>query len=289
IVRRRRPAVVLSLGGYASVPCAVAALIWRVPVVVAEQNAVPGAANRLVSRWARACAVSFAGTELPKAEFTGNPVRHEVLAVDRSDSAARDAARRRLGVGEGRRFILAFGGSLGALRINRAVADAATALEDRADLAVRHVIGRRDWDEFSELRNRAFAGLEYTAVEYEHDMPSALLAADLVICRSGASSVAELAAAGVPAVLVPLPGAPGDHQTANARALVDAGAARMIVDADMAGPRLVREIEELDATQLAAMGAAAARTARRDAASSVGALLVRHAARPPLTANEGSS
>ncbi|MCB0997245.1 MAG: glycosyltransferase, partial [Acidimicrobiales bacterium] len=108
IVRRRRPAVVLSLGGYASVPCAVAALIWRVPVVVAEQNAVPGAANRLVSRWARACAVSFAGTELPKAELTGNPVRDEVLAVDRSDSAARDAARRRLGVGEGRRLILAF-------------------------------------------------------------------------------------------------------------------------------------------------------------------------------------
>lgn len=282
LVRRHRPGVVLSLGGYASVPCAIAALLWRVPVVVAEQNAVPGAANRLVAHRASACAVSFPGTALRRAVVTGNPVREEVLEVRRDDVAARAEARRELGVAPGRRLVLAFGGSLGARRINRAVADAVETLADRSDLAVRHVVGRRDWEEFRHLRERRFEALDYTAVDYEHHMPRALLAADLVICRSGASSVAELAAVGVPSVLVPLPGAPGDHQTANAAALVGAGAAVMVPDVELDGARLVAELDALmsDPLRLSMMAAAAAAVAHRDAAARVGSLLVDKATRP---------
>ena len=146
LVGRLRPRVVVSVGGYASVPCALAAVARRVPVVVAEQNATPGAANRLVARFARACAVSFPGTPLPRAVVTGNPVRPEILAIDRARDGA--AARARLGVEPGRRLVLIFGGSLGALRINQAAVEAVALWAGRADLQVRHVIGARDWERF---------------------------------------------------------------------------------------------------------------------------------------------
>jgi len=120
LIRARRPAVVLAMGGWASVSCAMAAVGRGVPVVVAEQNAVPGASNRLVGRFAKAAAVPFAGTPLPRAVVTGNPVRAEILAVDRSP-AGRAAARAALGLPEGRTVVAVFGGSLGALRLNKAV------------------------------------------------------------------------------------------------------------------------------------------------------------------------
>ena len=141
LVRRLRPAVVVALGGYASVPCVIGAVLWRVPIVVAEQNAVPGAANRLASRFARACAVSFADVDLPRATWTGNPVRPEVLAVANTTDAEMRAARNRIGIGEDRVLVAVFGGSLGARRINNAIADAVPGWHQRADLAVRHVTG----------------------------------------------------------------------------------------------------------------------------------------------------
>src|SRR5690606_1005585 len=137
LVGRRRPRVVVSVGGYASVPCALAAVVRRVPIVVAEQNAAPGAANRLVGRFAKACAVSFPGTPLPRAVVTCNPVRPAVLAIDRARDAA--AARTTLGIAPGRRVVLVFGGSLGALRINRAAVEAARLWAGRGDLHVRHI------------------------------------------------------------------------------------------------------------------------------------------------------
>ncbi|HUJ65121.1 MAG TPA: glycosyltransferase, partial [Acidimicrobiales bacterium] len=116
LVGRIRPSVVISVGGYASVPCALAAALWRVPLIVAEQNAVPGLANRIAGRFASACAVSFAGTPLPRAVLTGNPVRPEILAVDRScDSRA--AARAELGLPANGVVVAVAGGSLGARRI----------------------------------------------------------------------------------------------------------------------------------------------------------------------------
>ncbi|HZA86543.1 MAG TPA: UDP-N-acetylglucosamine--N-acetylmuramyl-(pentapeptide) pyrophosphoryl-undecaprenol N-acetylglucosamine transferase, partial [Acidimicrobiales bacterium] len=245
LVGRRKPRVVVSVGGYASVPCALAAVLRRVPIVVAEQNAAPGAANRLVSRFAKACAVSFEGTPLPRAVVTGNPVRPEVLAIDRSRDAA--PARTKLDVEPGRSVVLVFGGSLGALRINRAAVDAVRRWADRSDLHVRHVIGSRDWEEITADGPPVPMGaaVHYQAVEYDDDMPTSLAAADVAVCRSGASTSFELLGAGVPAVLVPSPHVTADHQTANARHLVEAGAAVLVPDGELDGARLVAEVDGL--------------------------------------------
>ena len=278
LLRRLRPAVVLGLGGYASVPCALAARMLRIPLVVSEQNAVPGLANRWAGRWARAAAVSFPSTKLPRAVLTGNPVRDEVQRVNREND--RPAARASLEVDEGRRLVLVVSGSLGAARINRAAFEAVRHWADREDLAVYHVIGRRDWQELAHLRpDLSGAALDYRAVEYEADMPKAYAAADLVIGRAGASSVAELALVGLPSVLVPLPGAPGDHQTANAAHLVAVGGAVMVPDSEMNGARMVEEVDNLLTAPglLGAMGREAAGAGRRDADSRVADLLEQHA------------
>lgn len=279
LLRRERPRVVLSLGGFASVPCAVGARALRIPVVVHEQNAVPGAANRMIGRFAKACAVSFPNTDLPHAVMTGNPVRPEMLAVDRS---ARDEARAALGVSKDRTLVVVTGGSLGALNLNRAALAAAKTWRDRSDLAVHHVIGARDWDLLEAERaeaSAAGAGLQYRAVRYEHEMPDVFNAADLVVSRAGASTTAELAVVGVASILVPLPGAPGDHQTRNADALVQAGAAERVTDADFDGDLLVTTVDRLlaDPARLPAMSAAATQVARPDAADHVAQLLEEHA------------
>ncbi len=279
LVGNRRPRVVVSVGGYASVPCALAAAVRRVPIVVAEQNAAPGAANRLVSRFAKACAVSFPDTPLPRAVVTGNPVRPEVLAIDRAHDAG--GARARLGVEPGRRVVLVFGGSLGALRINRAAIDAVRLWARRGDLHVRHVIGSRDWDELTAPGSPLPPGapLRYQAVEYDDDMPTSLAAADLVVCRSGASTSFELLAAGLPSVLVPSPFVTADHQTANARHLERAGAAVVVPDAELDGKRLAVEVDTLlaDPRRLGGMAQSARAASRPAAAAEIAALVERYA------------
>jgi undecaprenyldiphospho-muramoylpentapeptide beta-N-acetylglucosaminyltransferase len=279
LVRRRRPAVVVALGGYASVACALAAVLLGIPVVVAEQNAVPGAANRLVARFAKAAAVSFPGTELPRAVVTGNPVRPEILAVDRRRD--RGPARATLGLPEDRVVIVAFGGSLGARRVNQAVAGLVERWADRDDVAVRHVVGERDWENETgrgEERDGS-SGILYRPVRYEDDMPTTLAAADLVVSRAGATTVAELAVLGLPSILVPLPIATADHQTANARHLVDLGAARLVPDAELDVDRLEAELTPLiaDPAALVAMGDAGRALGFADAADRVAALAMEHA------------
>jgi undecaprenyldiphospho-muramoylpentapeptide beta-N-acetylglucosaminyltransferase len=284
LVRRDRPRVVLAVGGYASVSCALAALVFRVPLVVAEQNARAGASNRLVARWARASAVPFTTTDLPKAVVTGNPVRAEVLAIDRERDRA--GARGSLGVGDGRVLLLAFAGSLGATRINDAVVGVARRLRGRSDLSIRHVLGRRDYARLAatlaELEADLAAGdgeLEYRAVEYESAMPVALAAADVAVCRAGGTTVAELAVVGLPAVLVPLPIATRDHQTANARELVDAGAAVLVADAELDVDRLESLLAPLldEPGRREAMAAAAAALGRPEAGARVADLVEEHA------------
>jgi len=276
LVRRRRPSVVLVLGGYASVACTVGAVLWRVPIVVMEQNARAGAASRLAGRFARACAVPFVETDLPRRVVTGNPVRAEVLAIDRERD--RVDARARLGVGPDRVFIAVVTGSLGARRVNEAVLGAATRWSTRRDLSIRHVIGSRDWEALQE-RLPSTDGLEYVAVRYEDHMETVLAAADLVVGRAGGTTVAELAEVGVASVVVPLPGAPRDHQTANAAALVRVGGAVLIADVDLDGDRLADAIEALisDPDRLTRMGAAAHTLSRPDAADAVAELVERHA------------
>ncbi len=277
LVGRLRPRVVIAVGGYASVAVALAAVIRRVPVVVAEQNVVPGLANRLVARFARASAVSFAGTPLPRPVVTGNPIRAEIAAIDpRRD---RMLARAAFGVEEGRRLVLVFGGSLGALRINRAVLDALGGWSDRADLAVHHVMGARDWEELSRAVPASLGQLDYQAVAYEDQMPAALAAADVAVCRAGSSTCFELAAVGLPSVLVPSPVVTADQQTRNARHLVEAGGAVLVADADLDGPRLRAEVDALlsDGARWAEMSEAALRWARPDAAAAIAALAGEHA------------
>jgi UDP-N-acetylglucosamine--N-acetylmuramyl-(pentapeptide) pyrophosphoryl-undecaprenol N-acetylglucosamine transferase len=261
------------MGGYASVTCALAAAALRVPLVVAEQNAVPGASNRLVGRFAKACAVPFPGTPLPRSVVTGNPVRSEILAVDRS-AEGRAAARVALGLPEDRTVIAVFGGSLGALRLNNAVLGAFDTWGGRSDLAVRHVVGERDWSLVTS-ETRQLDGLFWQPVRYDDQRELSLAAADLAVSRAGGNTVAELAAVRLPSILVPLPGAPGDHQTANARHLAGAGAAVLVPDGELSAARLVREVEGLlgDPGRLAAMSEAAAGVGRRDAADAVAELV----------------
>lgn len=291
ILRRHRPAVVVGLGGYASVPCALAAIVKRVPLVLAEQNAVPGAANRILSRFARAVAVAWPATRLERAVWTGNPVRAEIAAVDRG--RRRVSARQQLGVADDRCLIVVFGGSLGARSINQALLDALPIWRERSDLQVRHITGRRDhtWvsEQAAQLRGASPA---CDLVEYEDDMATVYAAADLIVARAGATSVAELAAVGVPAILVPLPGAPGDHQTANAGALVAAGAAVLVPDGELDGARLARETDSLimDPERRRAMERAGRSLGRGDAAGAVVDLIEAHASRElPRNSPTGAS
>ena len=278
LVRRRRPNVVLVLGGYASIACTIGAVIWRVPIIVMEQNARAGAANRLAGRFAKACAVPFVETDLPRSVVTGNPVRAEVLAIDRDRDRA--SARAALGVSGDRTFIAVVTGSLGSRKVNESVFDAVSRWSTRTDLSIRHVIGSRDWDSVQDRLPRG-DGIEYIAVRYEDHMDTVLAAADLLIGRAGGTTVAELAEVGVAGVLVPLPQAPRDHQTANAAALVRAGAAVLIPDAELDGRRLVAEVQPLvdEPSKLERMGIAAHTLAQSDAADAVAELVERHARR----------
>jgi undecaprenyldiphospho-muramoylpentapeptide beta-N-acetylglucosaminyltransferase len=279
LMRRERPRVVVAVGGYASVPIALAAVLWRVPIIVAEQNARPGAANRLVARFAAVCAVSFPGTPLRRAIVTGNPVRADVLAVDRARDG--DAAKAALGIERGRSMVLVMGGSLGARRVNLAAIDAVTCWRDRPDLAVRHLVGGRDWDEVDKLLQAPASTdkLQYQRIRYETDMPRVLAAADVAVCRSGATTCFELAAVGLPAVLVPSPNVTADHQTANAQHLVDAGAAVLLPEAELVGDRLTKEVDALlaDPMHLATMAGAARGLARPHAADEIAGLAEEHA------------
>lgn len=282
LLREHRPAVVVALGGYASVPAGLWAVLLRVPIVVAEQNAVPGLANRIIGRFATACAVSYEDTDLRRSVWTGNPVRPEILAVASAADESRTTARAALGIAPERTLVVVFGGSLGARTINNATVDALTALADRGDLEIRHIIGKRD---FADVEARASlppdAALRYTPIEYESDMASVYAAADLVVCRAGATSCAELAVTGTPAVLVPLPGAPGDHQTANARALERAGGAELLADSIFDGALMVDTITRLVAKPeiLESMRVGALRVARPDAAHAVADLVELHSSR----------
>jgi undecaprenyldiphospho-muramoylpentapeptide beta-N-acetylglucosaminyltransferase len=285
LVGRLRPKVTVAVGGYASAPAALASVIWRVPVVVAEQNAVPGLANRLAGRFAAASAVSFEGTPLPRAVVTGNPVRPEVVAAGSgagsgAEGDRRATARAGLGLPDDRVLVVVSGGSLGARRINTAVVELARRWSNRSDICLYHVVGRRDFAEMSADRPTGPpGGLDYRQIEFEDRMPELLAAADLAVGRAGASTVAELAVIGVPSVLVPLPGAPGDHQTLNAVRLAEAGAAVLVPDGELDAARLEAELGPLVGSpeRRARMAGAARAMGRPGAAAEVAELVEKHA------------
>ena len=288
LLARWRPSVTVTVGGFAGVPASLASVLLRVPLVIVNVDAVPGASNRMFGRFARSSAVAFPGTPLPRAVVTGAPVSAAALAADRSP-ARRAAVRDEFAVHPSRRLVVASGGSLGSGRINGAVLGLAERWAERGDLTIVHAAGTRNLDAAlaaaAELglgpADGAGAGLDYRVVGYEPRLTALLGACDLAVCRAGASTVAELTAIGTPSVLVPLPGAPGDHQTKNARVLSDAGAAVLLPDGECTDVVLAsilgRLLEDDDA--LESMGEAAAGLGRRDAADLI-AELAEAAARP---------
>jgi UDP-N-acetylglucosamine--N-acetylmuramyl-(pentapeptide) pyrophosphoryl-undecaprenol N-acetylglucosamine transferase len=259
LLRTRRPRVVVSVGGYASLPAVLAARRLRIPIVVVSYDRRPGRASQLAARFAVASAVAFPGSGLPRARLTGAPLRRAVLEVD--PARDRPAAREALDLPPERFVVLAAGGSLGSAVLNDAVRGFVALSEERGDLAVRHVVGKRFLtdEDATAAAGPARDGILYTVVGYEERMPLAYAAADLVVARAGASTVAELAAIGVPSILVPWPGAAADHQTDNARSLAAVGAAVLLPESQLTPGRLASEIEQLraDPSTLPAMAAAA--------------------------------
>ena len=257
--RADRPSVVVSVGGYASLPSVLAARSLGIPVVVVSYDRRPGRASRLAARRAAACAVAFDESPLPRAEVTGAPVRQEILDVDRE--AGRDAARRALGVDDDRFLVAVMGGSLGSGVLNSAIANYVRTHADDQGLAVRQVAGER-FAEAIESAGDGSSGIAHRVVGYESDMASVYAGADLLVGRGGASTVHEVAVTGIPSILVPWAGAADDHQTDNVEWLSEVGAAVLLGEDDIEasdGARLGEEIERLrtDDERRAALSAAA--------------------------------
>ncbi len=266
LLRRLAPDVVMGGGGYVAGPVGLAALSLRVPLVLTEADSRLGLTNRALAPFSRRVCLAF---ELPgrnggRYRVTGRPVT--AFGRDRA------AARARFGIAPQETCVLVFGGSLGARSLNLAALEAF----DAAPFRVLHVCGSRD---YAQLRERPLrAGYDLREQLDMEDFADALAAADLVVARAG-GSVFEIAAHGLPAILVPYPHAAGDHQSSNARWMSDAGAAVVIADAQLTAARLAGEVSELlaDRDRLAAMAAASRGLARPDAARDVASELLQAA------------
>jgi len=264
IVTARRPSLVIGVGGYSSGPVVLVAALRGVPAMLLEQNAVPGLTNRLLARVVQAAAVTFDSTRVffgSKAFVSGNPVRpeffeaaepHQESALDDQTSVTR---------------VLVFGGSQGAHAINVAMVEAAPQLAaGRPPLRLTHQTGERD----VEMVRTAYrqAGVQAEVEPFLYDMGRRLATADVIVCRAGATTLAEITAAGKPAILIPLPTATDDHQRMNAETLANSGAAEMLLQRDVTGPVLAEHLLALagDVERRAQMAAAARSLARPDAA-----------------------
>ncbi len=228
LLRRERPHLILGSGGYVCVPVVLAAALLRIPSILMEQNAIPGKAIRLLARFARKICVSLPGCRdgLPedRIEVTGNPIREEILTRDRAQ------AREALGLPQGRPCLLVTGASQGAASLNRAVIQALPGWREQ-DWTVLHLTGPRHLDEVL-CRTEGLTGgnLDYRAFGYQEDIAGLYAAADLVVCRAGATTLAEITARGLPAILVPYPFAAERHQDHNAAVLAERGAALVLAD-----------------------------------------------------------
>ena len=267
VLSKRRPHLVIGVGGYSSGPIVLAAAMRGMATMLLEQNAVPGLTNRLLARVVRAAAVTYDSTSAffgEKAFVSGNPVRAEfvdIAAGSKSYAGDRPAPEVEL---------LIFGGSQGAHAINVAMVDAASVLAAIGGaLKITHQTGERDAEMVK--AGYAVAGLDAQVEPFLFDMGARLGRADLVVSRAGATTLAELTAAGKPSILVPLPTATDDHQRKNAEALASAGAAVVMLQKDASGPALAKAIGGLvnDPAARARMGAAARSLARPDAAKAI--------------------
>lgn len=255
LIRDRDVDVVVGVGGYVAAPAYLAARRARVPLALHEANARPGMANRLGSRFTRYVGVAFEGTPLRHARFVGMPLRVEIETLDRG--AMRDEAMRTFRIDPARRTLLVTGGSLGAVRLNETIRASLTALVD-AGWQVLHITGARD-------SGAAVEAEHYHPLEYCDRMDLALAIADLAVSRAGSATVSELTALGIPAVYVPLAIGNGE-QRLNARQAVDAGAARLVENAEFTPEWVRSSLVPLlrDDAAIAAMAACAEAIGVRD-------------------------
>ncbi|MFM8955847.1 MAG: UDP-N-acetylglucosamine--N-acetylmuramyl-(pentapeptide) pyrophosphoryl-undecaprenol N-acetylglucosamine transferase [Actinomycetota bacterium] len=244
-LRLWRPRVVVSVGGFASEPAVRAARALGIPVVVVSYDQQPGLATRRQARKAAAVATAFAGSVLPGAKHTGAPVRNSVRRLVRN-TAADDSARARaaasFGINPSRRIVVAMGGSLGSQTINAAIEGWVAENKQRDDLAVLHLAGERCGD--GPGGSFGATGIHYVRRASHANMADVWLIADVVVCRAGASTIAELVAVGAAGVVVPWAAAADDHQRRNARWLSDAGAAIVVDEADVA-TRFAKELSRV--------------------------------------------
>ncbi|MBI5170826.1 MAG: undecaprenyldiphospho-muramoylpentapeptide beta-N-acetylglucosaminyltransferase [Candidatus Eisenbacteria bacterium] len=285
LVLTENPQVVLGTGGYVSAPISFAAKLLGRPLILQEQNSRPGLANRLLSRIADEVHLSFleARSDFPRKDHlkvTGNPVRAHILAGDS------DAAMREFELDPSRPVVFVFGGSLGAQRINEAAIETMRQLQGRVSLQLILQTGRADFDRVKAIVEAE--KLPARVLPFVKKIHMAYAAADLVVCRAGAMTLAEIAVCGLPAILVPYPYAAHNHQEENATNLVDRGAAVMILDAELTGDRLAREVAHLlaDKQALSRMSANARLFARPDAASRLAKTLLRRAEGKPEVVEE---
>lgn len=264
VLHKFRADVVLGVGGYASGPAMIAAILQGCPTMVFEPNLQPGFANRMVAGFVRAAAVHFEGTKkhFKNARVTGVPVRKEFFALPV------------IGAAQGK-TLLVTGGSQGAHAINETMCKAIRELEAEVKgLMVVHQTGQKDCDEVR--RVYAEAGVQAEVSAFLDDMPSAFARADVVLCRSGASTCAELAASGCVSVFVPFPFATDDHQTRNAQAFVERGAAEMILQKELTEEKLVSTLAPLlnDDTRRAKMSDAARGLAHPNATAEIAQMIL---------------
>jgi len=247
IIKKFKPAAVVGTGGYVCGPVVIAAGSLRVPTLIHEQNALPGITNRILSVFAGQVATTFEDSverfpRKAKVKVTGLPVRPEILTADR------DNAREKLGIPGHQKLVLSFGGSQGARSINMAMVGVIGRFKGSDSVRFIHVTGQAQYDAFLKecrRKNISLAENNVQIVPYMHNMPEALAAADLVICRAGAATLAEITVRGLPSILVPYPYAAGNHQEYNARALVEKGAAEMILDDEVNEKLLVNKINSM--------------------------------------------
>ncbi|HWJ04001.1 MAG TPA: undecaprenyldiphospho-muramoylpentapeptide beta-N-acetylglucosaminyltransferase [Verrucomicrobiae bacterium] len=258
ILRDFKPTVVVGTGGYVCFSVVMLAALLKIPTLIQEQNALPGRTNRILAHVASKVAVTFPESIryfTPKAHIvvTGLPVRDEVVSADRAGGISA------FGLKEGKFTILGVGGSQGARSLNRAMVEVIANTAAYDDFQVIHVTGQAGYDEtLKELEVRGIRPAESGNITFEpylYNIAQALAAADLVVCRAGATTIAEVEVRGLPAILIPYPYAANNHQEYNARALVKGGAAIMIKDRDLTGQRLWEEISSLSRakTRLAEM------------------------------------
>ncbi|KGA02813.1 UDP-diphospho-muramoylpentapeptide beta-N- acetylglucosaminyltransferase [Cobetia amphilecti] len=264
VIRELKPVLVVGLGGFASGPGGLAARLEGIPLIIHEQNAIAGLTNKVLARMATRVYAAFPGAFPPAlgAQVVGNPVRDEIADVGAAERVIETA-------GESRALhLLVMGGSLGAQALNETLAPALALLPEASRPVVRHQAGR-DKQEATLAAYQA-AGVTAEVSEFIGDMAEAYAWADLVVCRAGALTVAELAAAGRPAVLVPFPHAVDDHQTVNAAVLVKADAARLIPQNTLTAERLAETLAELlDPKILTGMAARARNSAELDAVATM--------------------